>query len=39
MYGSRIMRKMKYANGETYKGSVALIYIRNTATESIYKSM
>lgn len=30
MYGKRVSRKMKYANGETDQWPIALLYIRNT---------
>lgn len=38
IYGTRVVRKMKYANGEIDRWPVALLYIRNAATESIYEA-
>lgn len=35
MYGSRVSRKRKFANGKTEIWPVALIYIRNTTTDAI----
>lgn len=37
IYGTRVTRKMKYANNETDNWPVAVIYIRNTATYAIYE--
>ncbi len=37
MYGSRVSRKRKFANGKTEIWPVALIYIRNTTTDAIYE--
>jgi len=37
MYGSRVTRKRKFTNGKTEIWPIALIYIRNTATDAIYE--